>query len=191
MSKFPFRVEGFMKKLISSIVMSFLLTYPLGSSASYLIQLRNGGELITYHYWEDGGEIKLYIYGGIVGIQKDVIKDIKKTDLVPRETSIEPKPPTEEPETASTQTEAKTQVESSTAESNSNDQLMKIFKLLKERFKDIQMMTGAELTEFSDDVMDFKKKVLATHSAHLYTDELAKVYAMGDTAEDLLKARGQ
>jgi len=69
-----------MKKLIPIlvIILSFL-AFPATGQDSYRIRLKNGGEFTTLRYWSEGDQIKFYIYGGIVGIQKDLIRKIEKT----------------------------------------------------------------------------------------------------------------
>ena len=58
---------------------------------SYLVELMNGNQLITYGYWEEGTQIRFYSLGGLVGVQKGLVREIKEADL----TYIieEPKPP--------------------------------------------------------------------------------------------------
>lgn len=82
-----------MKRVIPIIVIIAFLTCPMVSYASYLIWLKNGGKLITYHYWEEGNQIMFYIYGGILGIQKDFVREIKESDLIYREETVEQKKP--------------------------------------------------------------------------------------------------
>jgi hypothetical protein len=36
----------------------------------------------TSGYWEEGDEIKFYIYGGLAGIQKGFVNDIKQTNII-------------------------------------------------------------------------------------------------------------
>ncbi len=69
-----------MKTLLPLLVMSLLLTMPQAKAATYLIQLKNRGEFKTYHYWEEGNDIKFYIYGGVAGIQKEFVKTITEVD---------------------------------------------------------------------------------------------------------------
>lgn len=48
--------------------------------ASYMIQLNDGGLFFTNRYWEEGNQIKLYLYDGIIGIEKHLIKEITEAD---------------------------------------------------------------------------------------------------------------
>ena len=66
-----------------TLVMAILLTMPQAQAATYLIQLNNRGEFKTSQYWEEGNDIKFYIYGGVAGIQKEFVKTIKQVDEEP------------------------------------------------------------------------------------------------------------
>jgi hypothetical protein len=64
--------------LVSVIVSSIFLIYPLAHSASYIIELNNGREVVTSRFWEEGDEIRFYSAAGIAGVQKDFVKVIKE-----------------------------------------------------------------------------------------------------------------
>jgi hypothetical protein len=68
-----FGSEALMNMLI--VFMALIVFQPTGVTwgASYLLHLKNGNELRTSHYWEEGDEIKFYVYGGVAGIQKGFI----------------------------------------------------------------------------------------------------------------------
>lgn len=70
-----------MKKFIPLIIIP-LIIWPVVCFSSYLIELNNGSKFIIYQYWEKGNLIKFYYYGGVVGIHKNLIKKIEKTNLV-------------------------------------------------------------------------------------------------------------
>ena len=69
-----------MKKPILSMIILLLLLMPAVSNASYLIRLKNGGELATPRYWVEGKQVNFYYLGGIVGVEKDFINKIEKSD---------------------------------------------------------------------------------------------------------------
>jgi hypothetical protein len=69
-----------MNRLIGFIMLIIFPSWNLVWSASYRLQLKNGNELKTSHYWEEGEEIKFYIYGGIAGIQKEFVTRVTKSD---------------------------------------------------------------------------------------------------------------
>jgi hypothetical protein len=64
------------------------------SSASYLLQLSNGAEFTTRHYWVEGDQVMFYIYGGAMGIQQDSIKNITESMVAVHETRVRSSLPT-------------------------------------------------------------------------------------------------
>lgn len=167
------------------MIILLLFLIPAVSNASYLILLKNGGELVTPLYWVEGNQIKFYYLNGIVGVGKDFVSRIEKSD---RETVSPVKP---EPLPVKTEAETKTETGSTTVEVKKDDRFMKEFSILKERAKDAGRMTTEELYKFSDDLIGFRDKVLGNRLGHIYTDELLEIYAILDKIEDTIKARGQ
>ena len=70
-----------MKKFILIIVTIAFFIYPSICLSSYLIELKNGSTFITNHYWKEGRQIKFYYRGGVVGISKDLVREIRESDL--------------------------------------------------------------------------------------------------------------
>ena len=64
-----------MKILIFSIVLCLVI--PSKSVASYVIKLKNGRKISVQYYWKEGDNILFNIYGGVVGIRKDQVKEIE------------------------------------------------------------------------------------------------------------------
>jgi len=50
---------------------------PSISIASYIIKLKNGRKISVQYYWKEGDNILFHIYGGVVGIRKDQVKEIE------------------------------------------------------------------------------------------------------------------
>lgn len=48
---------------------------------AFRIRLKNGKEFVTDGYWEEAGQIKFNYAGGVVGVPKDSIGNIEKTNL--------------------------------------------------------------------------------------------------------------
>jgi len=74
-----------MKKFILIIVTIVFFICPSVCLSSYLIELKNGSIFITYHYWAEGRQIKFYCSGGVVGIEKEFVKAIRKLDTAYKE----------------------------------------------------------------------------------------------------------
>lgn len=86
-----------------AIVISFL---PARGLCSYLIQLKNGAQILTNQYREEGDQIIFYKYGGVIGIEKCFVEKISESALpFPMETQQSkektpvPKPKSPQPET--------------------------------------------------------------------------------------------
>jgi len=69
-----------MKKyvLLCFIIIIAGLMVPAISESAYLIHLKNGGRLSTPQYWEENQELKFYVAGGVVGIEKNLVKRVEK-----------------------------------------------------------------------------------------------------------------
>ena len=78
-----------MKNYIAVIVTIVFLICSSICFSSYRIELKNGSTFMTNHYWKEGRQIKFYYYGGVVGINKDFIREIKDSDLSYKEAVLE------------------------------------------------------------------------------------------------------
>ena len=70
-----------MNKLILFITLMLFPSWCLLWAASYQIQLKNGNEIKTSHYWEEGDEIKFYAYGGVAGIKKGLVSKVTTSNV--------------------------------------------------------------------------------------------------------------
>jgi len=69
-----------MKKIFAAIATAAFAIYPSVCLASYIIYLKNGRELVIERYWEEGEQIKFERYGGVIGIQKNLVKKIEEIE---------------------------------------------------------------------------------------------------------------
>ena len=56
------------------------LTYPLTSSAYYVIRLKNGRQVITPTYWKRDHTLLFNIYGGTAGVGENLVSNISEVD---------------------------------------------------------------------------------------------------------------
>jgi len=70
-----------MKNYIAVIATIVFLICPPICFSSYLVELKNGSAFIINHYWKEGGQMKFYYYGGVVGIKKEFVREIRESDL--------------------------------------------------------------------------------------------------------------
>ena len=73
-----------MKKLLTVIAAAIFVIYPSVCFASYVIHLKDGREFVTDRYWEEGNQIKFKRYGGVIGIQKGLVKGIEERGFAGR-----------------------------------------------------------------------------------------------------------
>jgi len=81
-----------MKRLVAHVIFIALVAYPFLCFSAYMIHLKNGQSFQTDRYWEDGGEIKFHRYGGVVGIKKDLVREIEEVDLPEDKKAVKDKP---------------------------------------------------------------------------------------------------
>ena len=74
-----------MKNYIAVIVTIVFFICPPICFSSYLVELKNGSTFIISHHWKEGGQIKFYYYGGVVGIEKEFVKAIRESDIAYKE----------------------------------------------------------------------------------------------------------
>ena len=182
-----------MKNYIAGIITIAFLICPSICFSSYLIELKNGSKFITNHYWKEGRQIKFYCRGGVVGIGKDLVRKIEKTDLVYEEkTDFSQK----KPETASVKTEpepgAKTRKGGAAGSAEKKDDLfMEEFNDLEKKFKNISSMTTPKLYSFAKELTSFRDKVHKSRLGHVYVNQIYAIYSMGDEIEAAIKRRSQ
>ena len=82
-----------MKRLVAHVIFIALVAYPFVCFSAFVIHLKNGQAFQTDSYWEDGGEIKFHRYGGVVGIKKDLVREIEEVvDLPEDKKAVKDKP---------------------------------------------------------------------------------------------------
>jgi len=93
-----------MKRTQSLIAGTVLLLCPTLCPASFIIHLKDGREFLADRYWDTGEQIKFKKYGGVIGVQKDLVKgieeirDLSRKEQTPIKQETEaPKPETPEP----------------------------------------------------------------------------------------------
>jgi len=105
--------ETSMKKLLTAIAAAIFLIYPCVCFSSYIIHLKDGRKFTTEQYYEEGDQIKFKRYGGVIGIQKDLVREIEVVEEVEElpEEKVSPKQ-----EAPAAKTEAEKQGTSESAE---------------------------------------------------------------------------
>ena len=186
---------------IFSIQLLCLVFLAGGAEAGFLIELRNGGEILVSDYWEVDGEIRYSRYGGFVGIPLDSVKDINPTERPvkvsgdpSRAAGIDPAP---RPAEAGLETRTVTETGEEPGPAEHIDatpeelRYMPEFENLKRRFGNLSAMNQQDMIEFSEDLTAFRNKVLSEGLGHIYNVQLLELYDMGDTLADEYRTRFQ
>ena len=83
---------------LAAVMTFFIFLSPSTVSASYLIQLKSGKSFVTNQYWEENGQLKFNISGGIIGVDKTTVDKITGSELPYIQTAPEAPTPAVQPE---------------------------------------------------------------------------------------------
>ena len=72
-----------MKKLLTAIAGTLFLLSPITGFAAYVIHLKDGTQFVTDQYFEEGDQIKFKRYGGLIGIEKNRVREIEEIENLP------------------------------------------------------------------------------------------------------------
>lgn len=67
-----------MSKIVLALVVSLCLLAPSLSAARYIIKLKNGREITTERYWNEGNKVMFERDSGVLGVSKDQVVEIKE-----------------------------------------------------------------------------------------------------------------
>jgi hypothetical protein len=163
--------------------------------AAYVIKLKNGKEILTTRYWQEGGQILFDAYGGTFGVDKGSIAAIEqssKTVIVPTNPQELAAAKTSEAsagEAASGVKKAPTLPGDEVPVKSADDPIIKDFRVLQERFKGLSSMLTSELHTFSEQITRFKERVHASKNFNDYLLEMNQADQMSDALEQRLKSR--
>jgi hypothetical protein len=192
-----------MKKFVIGVIAVCLWACASVCSAAYLIHLKDGREITTSEYREEGGQIKIKQYGGVVGISKEDVVSIEEIDdpktIVVKSAPEPPKktPPKIEEEVKTSIKENGGQKEKEGPKSpkdkvkREKNPILEEFDGLQERCKNLQSMSKEEIHQFDKDLAGLRNKILRAGLGGAYTDHLVALSEMGDKAEEMYKKRGQ
>ena len=207
-----------MKTLLTAIVSATFLFFPITGFAGYIIHLKDGGEIVTDQYYEEEDRIKFKRYGGIIGIEKKSVLKIERTeapvdlpekkettaeteaapvsdgakDATKGESSNEKGASAEETPKANQESKSRKESEKDTEKENKEliDKYMKEFDLMKEKFKQVPVMTNEGLRQFVDELLSFRKRVFSDRLGRPFSKQILEVYSMVDEIKATLKFRG-
>lgn len=157
-----------MKKTIFVVsVLVLSLALPLLVQAAYVIHLKDGGQYSTAQYWEEDGQIKFMVQGGVMGIDKSEVQKIVKTkdvmtsddDEMPR--AVQPASvPVKKSESEVKKEGKKTKVAQDAPDApGKNKGIMSEFRMLKKRFDARSGLTVDELQSLRADLIELRNRI--------------------------------
>jgi len=197
-----------MKKLAAVFICLGFLFCASACWAAYLILLKDGRAITTHEYWEEGDQIKIKQFGGVVGIAKKNVISIEEADDL--RTIVVKSPPEKSPEEANEKGEPDQQKEDKEAKkeqsgdvnkkpeesakgkaSKERNPLLKEFDSLKKKFEKVEDMTKQELSQFDKSLRDLRNKIIKAGLAGPYANQMFEILDMGNKAEEVYKKRDQ
>jgi hypothetical protein len=188
-----------MKKLILLIILIFsTLIVPAAGHCDYAIHLKNGGRFLTPRYWEQDQEIKFYIAGGVMGIEKNSVRKIERStidlDGIYEVKRPEKRPAQAEPEASMPGIPGKEGKELAKDDAKKDATIMGEFKALEKRFESRKNMSIDELSELKNELTVLRNIIVSSQSEEDYREEISKINDMRFLLTDhilLRKAKNQ
>jgi hypothetical protein len=181
-----------MKQLAAGLIFAFCVIWPGSGEPAYLIKLKNGNEIVTGRYWQQGQQVMFDTYGGVFGVERAYISKIEESNKPVKQSaapeSIQVKPPTasareEKEHSKSPAAEAKT------GAIRESDPIIKDLDGLKHRSQTVAGMSTLELQEFLKELTSLRRRIQASGRSNDYLGEFTSILEMGDAAEALLKSK--
>ncbi len=190
-----------MKKFLIGVFAVCLWASASVCSGAYLIHLKDGRDITTHAYWEEGDQIKIKQYGGVVGISKEDVVSIEEIEdpkniivkSAPKPVEKTPPPIKEKVKTSITETGGQKEKESSKSGKDEtkkhSNELLNEFDSLRERFKNIESMSKKGIIQFDKALAKLRNKMLKADIGGSYSDHLMNIMSMKNKAKEVLKKR--
>jgi hypothetical protein len=185
-------------RLVAGIAVALLaLLIPVASQAGYLIRLKNGKEFVVSSYWREGDRILFNTHGGMMGVEKDLVARIEESDRPVKTYSapaLSPKPAEEKLEVQKSQTKTATTSDKQANEPKvtkpKDQQVIKEFQSLQERFGGLNDLSNSEVYRLHDDLDFFKRKLASSNQLDSHGEEFSAANTLQSAIDGLLRARG-
>ncbi len=190
-SKFAIRtlLGNFKYIWLAFLIVILLILHTSLAEAAYRVLLKNGREFVAARYWEEGKRIMFDTGGGVFGLEKNSVSKIEKTNQ-PANQAPAQKPDVEEPPPLKTE-EPKKGAPTPKETVKKDDEIVKEFRLLEERFSRVNDLTDDEAHKLSDDLSSFRRKLAENNLSETYKDEYDAANTLIRAIDGLLKARSQ
>ena len=193
-----------MKKFVIGVISVWLWACASVCSGAYLIHLKDGRDITTHAYREEGDQIKIKQYGGVVGISKEDVVSIEEVNEP--KTIVVKSPPETKPEGANkkagTSQQKKDKAEKKGKPDNVNKKkksgkpneekapkeknpFLKEFESLKKRFQRVDTMPVEALLALNRQLKNLRNKIIKAGLAGPYADQMVEIYDMITRVEEV------
>ncbi|HXG51458.1 MAG TPA: hypothetical protein VNN77_08660 [candidate division Zixibacteria bacterium] len=163
------------------------------AEAAFIIRLKNGNEFVTGRYWVEGTQVLFDAYGGVFGVEKQLVAKIEPSEKAVR-LLVAPAGPAEKT-TQVDRPEKPAAIERAegppTKTRKPDDLIQREFAELKEQSRKIDGMLTSELLELSNRLAVFRRKLQQEGKTNEYLKEFTELQEIGETVEAALKSRRQ
>jgi hypothetical protein len=205
--------KGLLQRIALLCAFVLMAAGQAAAQENYIIELKNGRQVIVEDYWDDNGTISFDYSGGFVQMPKSMVADIRPTTqaaLAPvGRTAPAPAAPTTGPAsdmpsaggpapdapvaaappgTGPAAAAGPAPAAAGTAPAAAaapEDLLIQEFRTFEQRYEGRFNMNRTELESLVTDMTRWRDKVLAARVAPFYRNELIKIYDMSDELETL------
>jgi hypothetical protein len=180
--------------VIALCVMAWTIEAKL-ADAAFVIQLKNGNEFVTGRYWTEGTQVMFDVYGGVLGLDKNLVSKIDRSDklvqlLVAPSQDEKPQQVARKGESESNKAPVPSTGKSEGKE-DQNDPILKEFGALKQKFSSVNGMLTSELNEFAKNLAVLKRKIQTSGKPNEYLNQFTELHKIGDELEETLNKRNQ
>lgn len=181
-----------MKQLAASLIFAFCVIGSTSGEATYVIKLKNGNEILTSRYWQEGQQVMFDTYGGVFGVDRAYINKIEESNK-PVKQSAAPESTQEKIPPASAREEKEHSkspaAEAKTGAVRESDPIIMDFDGLKQRSRIAHGMSNSELQELLKDLTSLRRRIQASGRSNDYLREFTDISEIGDAAEALLRSK--
>jgi hypothetical protein len=169
-----------MKPLLTAIAAVLFLLLPAPGFPAYIIHLHDGTRFVTDQYVEEGDQIRFKRYGGLIGIERALVRKIEEVENLPEEKEVrtEPRDPLsgaesekkEKPEEGATKDEFSKQVGSDGVKSAKEKGEEKPVGVSEEEKKRAEQEKAAKMQE----LLEEKRRIMREKEAAITSYKEAK-----------------
>jgi hypothetical protein len=186
-----------MERFIQTSMVGLILTFATVVEAAYLIRLKNGNEILTGRYWQEGQQIMFDAYGGVFGIDKAFVTKIEESHKALKPEAAVREDPKNKPQTEQAEEAKETKkpiilAETTADAERKDDPITQEFNRLQDRSRGVDGMLTSEIRELLMEITAFKNKISRDSKLFIkYAREFNDAQGLAAATETALRSRNQ